>query len=233
MIASTKLDTISSHIFKALSDNKVAMKEEVTTKTKKKIATDTEESLIERERQEARESFRRLVEKNLSIPVVFPALLLTMKITIKIVSKTAIKIISQTGIKIMLKNYDCNKKEMSFLKISDPVKRDLIVKEYLELKKNIRDNLLSERTGEQQLQTDLSKFYRPITETQKATTREITEELKPIKEGIENLPQAITFPAYPSIETFGEKKNKKIEGEDTEFIGKVALNALETYFKKR
>ena len=55
---------------------------------------------------------------------------------------------------------------MSFLKISYPVKRDLIVKEYLELKKNIRDNLLSERTGEQQLQTDLSKFYRPITETQ-------------------------------------------------------------------
>ena len=43
---------------------------------------------------------------------------------------------------------------MSFLKISDPVKRDLIVKEYLELKKNIRDNLLSERTGEQQ--------YKPI-----------------------------------------------------------------------
>ena len=64
---------------------------------------------------------------------------------------------------------------MSYLKISDPVKRDLIVKEYLKLKKNIRDNLLSERTGEQQLQTNLSKFYRPITETQKATAREITE----------------------------------------------------------
>ena len=61
---------------------------------------------------------------------------------------------------------------MSFLKISDPVKRDLIVKEYLKLKKNIRDNLLSERTGEQQLQTDLSKFFKPITETQKATSRE-------------------------------------------------------------
>ena len=54
--------------------------------------------------------------------------------------------------------------------------------------KKIRDNLLSERTGEQQLQTDLSKFYRLITETQKATAREITEELKSIKEGIENLP---------------------------------------------
>ena len=77
---------------------------------------------------------------------------------------------------------------MSFLKISDPVKRGLIVKEYLETKKNIRDNLLSERTGEQQLQTDLSKIFKPITETQKATTRKITEELKPIREGIESIP---------------------------------------------
>ena len=37
---------------------------------------------------------------------------------------------------------------MSFLKISDPAKRDLIVKKYLEITKNIRDNLLIERTGE-------------------------------------------------------------------------------------
>ena len=35
---------------------------------------------------------------------------------------------------------------------------------------------------------------------QKATTREIKEGPKPIKEGIENLPQAIAFPAYPSIQ---------------------------------
>ena len=61
---------------------------------------------------------------------------------------------------------------MSFLKISDPVKRDLIVKEYLELKKNIRDNFLSECAREQQLQTDLSRFFKPITKTQKATTRD-------------------------------------------------------------
>ena len=79
-IASTKLDTISSHVSKALSDNKETddefrlileelekykvMKEEVRAKTKKKIATETEETLIERGRQEACESFRKLVEKN-------------------------------------------------------------------------------------------------------------------------------------------------------------------------
>ena len=115
-------------------------------------------------------------------------------------------------------------KKISFLKISDPFKRDLIVKEFLELKKNICDDMISERTGEQQLQTDLSKFFKPITETQKATSREIMEGLKPIKEGIENLPQAITFPAYPSIQAF----EKPLEGEDTQFIGEVA----EKYLKK-
>ena len=108
---------------------------------------------------------------------------------------------------------------MSFLKISDPVKRDLIVKKYLELKKNIRDNLLSERTGEQQLQTDLSKFYKPITETQKATTREITEGLKPIIEGIENLPQAITFPPTQPLAS-------KEEEEEEENISEIAKRYL-------
>ena len=79
-IASVKLDTIALHVSKALSDNKVTdeefrlileelekykvMKEEVRSKTKKKIATETEETLIKRGRQEAHESFRKLVEKN-------------------------------------------------------------------------------------------------------------------------------------------------------------------------
>ena len=102
---------------------------------------------------------------------------------------------------------------MSFLKISDPLKRDAIVKEYLELKKNIRDNLLTERIGEQQLQTDLSKFYKPITETQKATAREITEELKPIREGIEKLPEAI----QPISEATEEE-----EKEENESVGDLA-----------
>ena len=95
---------------------------------------------------------------------------------------------------------------MSFLKISDPIKRDSIVKEFLELKKKIRNNLLSERTGEQQLQTDPSKFYRPITETQKATAREITEGLKPIREGIEKLPH---FHLHNLSEKHQRKKRTK------------------------
>ena len=104
---------------------------------------------------------------------------------------------------------------MSFLKISNPLKRDSIVKEYLELKKKIRDNLLSERIGEQQLQTDLSKFYKPITETQKATAREITEGLKPIREGIEKLPEAI----QPLGKATEEEEDEEDEEEEEKPLG--------------
>ena len=108
---------------------------------------------------------------------------------------------------------------MSFLKITDPTKRDQTVKEYLELKKNIRDNLLAERTGEQQLQTELTKFYRPITESQKATAREITEGLRPIREGIESLPQA--------MQSIGDASAKALEEEEEdELVGDIAIKYL-------
>ena len=120
---------------------------------------------------------------------------------------------------------------MSFLKISDPTKRDQTVKEYLELKKNIRDNLLSERTGEQQLQTELTKFYRPITKAQKVTAREITEGLKPIREGIEKLPKAMQPLGEASGET-PEEYEEKME-EDEELVGKIAYEFLKKPFRDK
>ena len=82
-LATAKLDTIASHISKALMDDYISdeefklimseidkyksMKEEIRNNTKKKLKMEEEESLIERGRQEARESFRKLVEKNKTI----------------------------------------------------------------------------------------------------------------------------------------------------------------------
>ena len=63
-------DFISDEEFKLIMDemNKYkALKEEARNNTKKKLKTEEEESLIEKGRQEARESFRRLVEKNKTI----------------------------------------------------------------------------------------------------------------------------------------------------------------------
>ena len=128
---------------------------------------------------------------------------------------------------------------MSFLKINDPLKRDAIVKEYLELKKKIRSNFLSERVGEQQLQTDLSKFYKPITETQKATTREITEGLKPVREGLETIRKEVhDIPGIVSdmeaVKKYGQEKQEEEEEEEEEEkkrIGKIAYKYLNKFFK--
>ena len=85
---------------------------------------------------------------------------------------------------------------MSFLKIKDHNKRNEIVKEFLDLKNKIKDNFSRERLGEIETQSDLAKFFKPVTETQIATRKELQEGLKPIKESIESIPKAITFPAF-------------------------------------
>ena len=77
--AISKLDTIASHVSKALIDDFVsneefnlildevnkykALKEEIRNNTKKKLKNEEKESLIEKGRQEATNSFRKLVEK--------------------------------------------------------------------------------------------------------------------------------------------------------------------------
>ena len=82
MLAMSKLDTIASHVSKAMKDNYISdeefnlimdelnkyktMKEDIRNNTKKKLKTEEEESLIEKGRQEARESFRKLLGKNAS-----------------------------------------------------------------------------------------------------------------------------------------------------------------------
>lgn len=55
---------------------------------------------------------------------------------------------------------------MSFLKIQDPSKRDLIVNEFLKTKRNIQQNVLEEKIGDIGLQRELTKLYKPITDSQ-------------------------------------------------------------------
>ena len=68
---------------------------------------------------------------------------------------------------------------MSFLKIRDPIKRDLIVEEFLKTKKNIQENFITERLGDISAQRELSKLFKPITETQKDIKESLaTESMK-------------------------------------------------------
>ena len=124
---------------------------------------------------------------------------------------------------------------MSFIKIKDPRKREELIKDFIETRKRIKDNFIARKVGEAEYQTGLTKLFKPVTETQKATTKEITEAQKetaeriekgllPIKEGIESLTMLPieTGEPIPAI--------KYTEKEKTE-LGTLAVDSLNDLYK--
>ena len=116
---------------------------------------------------------------------------------------------------------------MSFIKVKDPRKREELIRDFIETRKRIKDNFVARKVGEIEYQTGLTKLFKPVTETQKATAKEITDaqkataekitsELLPIKESIERLPGALSFPQYQAIEEYKKEKN----------LGPIVIKAL-------
>ena len=111
---------------------------------------------------------------------------------------------------------------MSFIKVKDPRKREELIKDFIETRKRIKDNFIAKKVGESEYQTGLTKLFKPVTETQKETAKEITEaqkatvdrirgELIPIKEGLENLiviPPIEAGEAIPALEMTPEQITK-------------------------
>ena len=110
---------------------------------------------------------------------------------------------------------------MSFIKITDPRKREELIKDFIETRKRIKDNFIARKVGEAEYQTGLTKLFKPVTETQKATAKEITEAQKataeriekgllPIKEGIESLTMLPmeTGETIPAIKYTEEEKTE-------------------------
>ena len=108
-------------------------------------------------------------------------------------------------------------KTVSFLKITVPKKRDFIVDEFLKTRQNIQEYFLSERVGDLSTQYELSKLFKPVTNMQK-DLKGLVSELKPIREGIKNLPKVITFLQFPSITAYDDDG----EGEEDVFTGDIA-----------
>ena len=124
---------------------------------------------------------------------------------------------------------------MSFIKVKDPRKREELIRDFIETRKRIKDNFIAKKVGEAEYQTGLTKLFKPVTETQKATAKEITEaqkaaaekftqELLPIKEGIEELPTKLFRKVFPSIE---------LKASDIMNLGPLAVNALLQAFTKK
>ena len=124
---------------------------------------------------------------------------------------------------------------MSFIKVKDPRKREELIRDFIETRKRIKDNFIAKKVGEAEYQTGLTKLFKPVTETQKATAKEITEatkkitqELLPIKEGIEKLPVS-TFPALE--EQIKEKNLEPIVLGALEYLKPEKKTTFGMYFK--
>ena len=117
---------------------------------------------------------------------------------------------------------------MSFLKITDPKKRYFIVNEFLKTRLNIQQNILSQCVGDLSTQYELSKLFKSVTDMQTDLKEGLVRELKPISEGMKNLPKAITFPQFPSITAYD---NDGEEEEDV-FIGDIAEQYLRNFASK-
>ena len=94
---------------------------------------------------------------------------------------------------------------------------------------------MARKVGEAEYQTGLTKLFKPVTDTQKATTKEITDaqkataekftqELLPIKEGIEELPTKLFKKVFPSIE---------FKASDIINFGPLAVDALLKAFTEK
>ena len=110
---------------------------------------------------------------------------------------------------------------MSFIKVKDPRKREELIRDFIETRKRIKDNFIAKKVGEAGYQTGLTKLFKPVTETQKATTEKITQELLPIKEGIEKLPGAIKE-AGQSLPALGMTEEELIK------IGPIARKYIQS-----
>jgi len=123
---------------------------------------------------------------------------------------------------------------MSFLKITDPTKRDFLVQEFLKTKDKVRENFINERTGELGAQRELTKLFKPVIETQKTVAKDLAKEitgpvtsaLQPITEGVQ---KAIELAKYPSIQAAEED-----ESLDTSMmiLGPVAEKYLRQFASK-
>ena len=121
---------------------------------------------------------------------------------------------------------------MSFIKIKDPRRREELIKDLIETRKRIKDNFIARKVGESDYQTGLTKLFKPVIETQKATTKELTEAQKtatekitqgllPIKEGLENLT------IIPPIEAGEPIPAIKFTPEQKTIIGSIASDFLQ------
>lgn len=115
---------------------------------------------------------------------------------------------------------------MSFVKISDPKRRDEIIQEYLRTKRSIQQQSFDKILEDKNIYTQGEKLFKPIIDAQKDTREQVSKELQKVTSSLEPLkmlpgpsgPLPIEAPLPPEFTgvKFGEIATKAL----SESIGK-------------
>lgn len=111
---------------------------------------------------------------------------------------------------------------MSFYKITDPIERRRMFEKLAKTRKNVREQFLGDKIGKIDSSESLKTFFKPITESQKESTREIKEQFTPIREQLMSIPTLKNLIVPLSNADAGD-------GEEVTNIGPIAAQYLGKY----
>ena len=77
---------------------------------------------------------------------------------------------------------------MSFYKITDPKERRRMIEKLIQTRKNVQEQFLEDKIGKIESSESLKTFFKPITESQRELTKEIKDQLVPIRDKVLTLP---------------------------------------------
>ena len=114
---------------------------------------------------------------------------------------------------------------MSFYKITDPKERRRMFEKLTQTRKNVQEQFLEDKIGKIESSESLKKFFKPVTESQRELTKEIKEQLAPLRDKVLTLPSqtlAIQPAPPPPLET-------KERDEELMNVGPIAAEYLEKF----
>ena len=109
---------------------------------------------------------------------------------------------------------------MSFYKITDPKERRRMFEKLTQTRKHVQEQFLEDKIGRIESSKNLKTFFKPITESQRELTKEIREQLAPIRD------KALTLPSHTLAIPPLEKAERD---EELMNVGPIAAEYLEKY----
>ena len=106
---------------------------------------------------------------------------------------------------------------MSFYKITDPKERRRMIEKLTQTRKNVQEQFLEDKIGMIESSESLKTFFKPVTESQRELTKEIKNQLVPIRDKVLTLPSQ-TLAIKPPILT--EEELMRIGPIATKYLNK-------------